>query len=161
MNRPVIALSRSAVETLRLGKRLGKALPGAGVLLLEGDLGAGKTTLAKGVAASQGVPSGEVTSPTFVLINEYDGRSRKVYHIDWYRLERVEGNDLDLSEECFADEAALSIVEWPQRGRSLLPREYVRVKLKHQGGDRRRVEISGRGGFYERWSENWRKRGRS
>lgn len=109
-------------------------------MTLSGELGAGKTTFAKGLAKALGVRSEkEVSSPTFVIIHEYEGRL-PVYHLDWYRLDRVEGTDRRLAEECF-DGRAVTLIEWPERGKEILPDRRVDVKLAHKGKELRQIEM--------------------
>ncbi len=100
-------------------------------MALSGELGAGKTTFVKGVAKGLGVRSEkEVASPTFVLIHEYKGKF-PVYHLDWYRLPAVEGPDELLAQECF-EGAGVTLVEWPERGKDLLPKKRIEVYLSHR-----------------------------
>ena len=134
-------ISDSASKTKRIGRLLGKHLTPGAVVALQGELGAGKTTLAKGIAKGLGVASERsVSSPTFVLIHEYAGRGR-VFHLDWYRLGRVEGADEAMAEECFAS-GGVTLVEWPERGGSLLPALAVRVRLAHHGPKSRTIAVS-------------------
>ena len=137
-------LSHSAAETRKIGEKIGRSLRSGDVVALSGELGAGKTTLVKGIAKGLGVPSGEeVSSPTFVLIHEYQGRE-KIYHLDWYRLKKVEGEDRFLAEECFAGDA-VTLVEWPERAKNLLPRKHLEVRLKHVSDKERRLDVEKRG----------------
>lgn len=118
------------------------------VVTLEGSLGSGKTTLAKGIARGLAVRSeAEVTSPTFTLIHEYEGRE-KIYHIDWYRLRAVRGADARLAEECFASKA-VTLVEWPERGRRVLPSERIEIRLRHAGERARHIKITAKGLQYK------------
>jgi tRNA threonylcarbamoyladenosine biosynthesis protein TsaE len=129
-----------ASQTKKLGEALGRSLKAGDVVALEGNLGAGKTTFVKGAAEGLGVTNpDDVLSPTFTMIHEYSGRI-KIYHIDWYRLDAVRGQDALLSQECF-DDNAVTFVEWPERGRALLPPCHIRVQIRHEGGDTRTVEI--------------------
>jgi len=106
-------VTRSAEETLGLARRIGEQLKGGEVFLLTGDLGAGKTVFAKGLAAGLGIDPGEVTSPTFTLVNSHDGRLRLV-HIDLYRLGVGAHEGLGL-EEIFDDKNAVTVIEWSER----------------------------------------------
>jgi tRNA threonylcarbamoyladenosine biosynthesis protein TsaE len=143
-------LTTSAAETKALGKKIGKFLAAGDVVALSGELGAGKTTFAKGLALGLGVrDEDEVASPTFTLIHEYAGRE-KIFHIDWYRLAKVEGPDRSFAEECFAANA-VTIIEWPERGRVLLPSKYLSVQMEHRGGHKRLVR------FYFRDPRMWRR----
>jgi tRNA threonylcarbamoyladenosine biosynthesis protein TsaE len=140
--------TRSAVETKQLARCLGRRLGAGDVVTLRGELGSGKTTFAKGLARSLGVHSErEVSSPTFVVIHEYEGRL-PVFHLDWYRLARVGGADRRLAEECLAADG-VTLIEWPERGADLLPPDRIDVRLRHAGGSTRSIEIRARGRKYE------------
>ncbi len=130
--------SDSEAATIALGRELARSLPGRAVVLLIGNLGAGKTTLAKGIVAGLGAASpDEVASPTFTLIHEYGGG--RVYHIDLYRLEEArEAETLGL-EEIF-DRDALVLIEWGERFPELLPRERIEIRLSARG-DEREIEV--------------------
>lgn len=140
--------SNSPAETKRIGQTIGKELKAGDVVALVGELGAGKTTIAKGIAKGLGVPNEEdVLSPSFVLIHEYEGRE-KIYHIDWYRLQSVKGSDEMLAEECFNSDG-VTLVEWAERGRDIFPRDHIRVELTHKGPKSRLIKISSQGKGYE------------
>lgn len=132
----------SAAGTLRVGRRLASRLSPGDVVTLSGDVGSGKTTLAKGLVCGLGAASAsrQVSSPTFTIIQDYPGRVR-VRHIDWYRLRTVAGVDREMAEECLADPQAVSIVEWPERAPDLVPGRAIRVRLAHAGGNRRRILV--------------------
>ncbi len=132
-------LSASSRETIRLGEKLGKKLRAGDVLALSGELGAGKTTLVRGIAKGLGVSSGQVSSPTFALVHEYEGRE-KLYHIDWYRLKAVRGKDKMLAEEILSS-GAVTLIEWPERGKDCLSKETLHICLRHKGGDRREISL--------------------
>ena len=136
-------VSRNQTETFELGVRIGGALGGGEILLLSGALGAGKTVLVKGIAHALGVDEEDVTSPSFTLVNPYEGRLR-VYHIDLYRLDEgasaAHAVDLD---EILTDEKAVVIIEWAERmGRYPLPKENVwRISIRGDGEEARRIVI--------------------
>jgi tRNA threonylcarbamoyladenosine biosynthesis protein TsaE len=136
-------VSNSQTETFDLGMRIGEALRGGEILLLSGALGAGKTVLVKGIAHALEVDEEEVTSPSFTLVNPYDGRLR-VYHIDLYRLDEgasaAHAVDLD---EILTDENAVVIIEWAERlGRYPLPEENAwRISITGDGEEPRRILI--------------------
>lgn len=115
--------TRSAAGTLALGQTIMELmLPAPRLVILRGDLGAGKTTLAKGIAQSLGANPDEVTSPTFTLVHEYRGAALRLYHLDLYRLEREE-ELLQLGlEEMEAEPDALMLVEWGEKFPSLMAR---------------------------------------
>lgn len=128
-------------ETRTAGARLGSILEAGDVVLLRGDLGAGKTCFTQGIARGLDI-SELVVSPTFVLINEYLGRQR-LYHADLYRLEEPgEVADLHLSD---STEDGVLVVEWPERDDGSLPVEYILVRLEYEGATRRRLTFSHRG----------------
>ena len=132
--------SGSTADTKKIAHKLGRRLKPGDVVTLRGELGAGKTTFTKGLAKALGVRSEKnVTSPTFVLIHEYEGRL-PLYHLDWYRLSKVEGTDRDLAEECFNGQG-VTVVEWPERGSAILPKERIEIEILHVGPSSRVIEI--------------------
>lgn len=133
--------THSEEETRTLGRQLAKALPERGVVLLIGELGAGKTTLAKGIVEGRGIAGvDDVSSPTFTLIHEY-GEPVGIYHIDLYRLNTLdEARRLGL-EELF-DQPVLTLVEWGERFPELLPDARVEIRLIHLGEDMRKIEVT-------------------
>lgn len=136
--------SHGAAETEALGGRLASALAAGDVVLVEGELGAGKTTFVRGAARALGVTV-PVTSPTFTIGHLYraDGRA-PVAHIDLYRLASLSGEDPDLLSDYVARDT-IAFVEWPAAGeRELdeLGHVAARVRLQHAGGDRREVVIT-------------------
>jgi tRNA threonylcarbamoyladenosine biosynthesis protein TsaE len=132
--------THSEEETRALGKELAQLLPEEGVVLLVGDLGAGKTTLAKGIVEGRNAaPADEVSSPTFTLIHEY-GNPVKVYHADLYRLDAAEEVGRLGLEELF-DRPALTLIEWGERFPELLPRERTEIHIDHAGDDNRLIEV--------------------
>lgn len=134
--------THSDEETQAVGRKLAAKLPASGIVLLIGELGAGKTTLTKGIAEGLGATSAdEVSSPTFTLIHEY-GDPVSVYHVDLYRLDTAEQVRRLGLEELF-DGPALLLIEWAERFPELWPDERVEVRLTHQGEDNRRIEVSG------------------
>jgi tRNA threonylcarbamoyladenosine biosynthesis protein TsaE len=128
----------SEEETIALGRRLAAELPRAGVVLLIGNLGAGKTTLAKGIVSGRGAAAeDEVASPTFTLIHEYGA---DVYHIDLYRLDEPrEVATLGL-EEIF-DRDALVLIEWGERFPALMPATRTEIRIRRTGDDAREIEV--------------------
>lgn len=133
-------ISTSEAETFRLGRELAESMPLPAHILLYGDLGAGKTAFARGLAAGFGLEeSEEVSSPTFTLINEYRGRV-KIYHIDLYRIDtgRLEGLGLD---EIFENPNAAVIVEWAERLGDFPTPGAVRVFLEYVDEGSRKIEI--------------------
>lgn len=119
------------------GARLARDLAPGDVVLVSGELGAGKTTFVRGAARALGV-AGPVTSPTFTIGRRYRGRVA-VSHVDLYRLDGLEDEDPALLADYLTPDA-VAFVEWPERAESDLPAT-VRVRMAHAGGDRRRIEI--------------------
>lgn len=138
------AATSGADETVALGRRLAERLEPGDVLALQGDLGAGKTHLAKGIAAGLGLDPAAVTSPTFTIVQEHDGGRLPLLHLDLYRVE-TEGELARLGLDELLDGDAVALVEWPERGHGWLPENTVWLRLTHDGGDRRRVERVRRG----------------
>lgn len=137
-----IARTGSPEETRRLGAALGALLAAGDVVALEGDLGAGKTVFTQGAAAGLGF-DGYVSSPTFVIVNEYAGRV-PIYHVDLYRVSSEdELLDLGYREMFYGDGVAL--VEWADRVPGLLPDERIDVAMRITGETSREIEILGRG----------------
>jgi tRNA threonylcarbamoyladenosine biosynthesis protein TsaE len=131
--------TRSGEETVALGRRIATTLPARCVVLLIGNLGAGKTTLAKGIVAGLGAaPEEEVSSPTFTLIHEY---SEHVYHIDLYRLDMaVEVRGLGLDE--LFDREAVVLVEWGERFPELMPDDRWEIVIETLGDEEREIRIT-------------------
>ena len=134
--------SRSEFDTDRLGAVLAELVPAGTTIALCGTLGAGKTRLVQAVAGALGVPREEVTSPTFVLVNEYVGGRLPVYHFDAYRL-RDEDEFLELGPEEYFDGPGLTFVEWADRVENCLPPDFLRIDIEVTGDTERRFTISG------------------
>jgi tRNA threonylcarbamoyladenosine biosynthesis protein TsaE len=126
--------THSEEETVELGRRIALALPRRAVVLLIGNLGAGKTTLAKGIVSGLGAALPEdVSSPTFTLIHEYGAGS--VYHIDLYRLD-TPSQVATLGLEEILDRDAVVLIEWGERFPELWPRERIEIRLRSEGDSR-------------------------
>ncbi len=137
--------------TLNLGAALGGLLSSGAVVLLVGQLGSGKTVLARGLARGLKVEAAyDIVSPTFTLLNVYPGRL-SLYHADLYRLDEEQAADLELLEE--ATEGVLA-VEWAERAPGLWPAEAVLIQLSPGGGERRRAHISGPAAIIEALAAN-------
>lgn len=135
------ATTTSVAETLGLGERLARALQPGDVVALEGDLGAGKTHLAKGLVRGLGGDPDEVTSPTFVLVTEH-ATDPPVRHLDLYRLETERDLDGIGLDEMLNDPEYVTLVEWPERAAVRFPAHTIRLRLAHEGGDRRTVSLA-------------------
>ena len=129
----------SEEETIALGERLAGMLPARGVALLIGDLGAGKTTLAKGIVKGRGAAQPEeVSSPTYTLIHEYGGG--RVYHVDLYRLDDPrEAARLGLDELFERD--ALTLVEWGERFPQLMPAGRTEIRIRAIENEEREIQV--------------------
>ena len=137
-----------SAATEALGRLLGKHAQDGDVLCLSGDLGAGKTLLSRGVAAALGVEPDEVTSPTFAIMNVYEGRELEVRHFDLYRLNRPEElEDIGFAE--YAGGEGVTLIEWAELFSEQLPEEYLQVERRHEGAGRRAV-LTAQGERYER-----------
>ncbi len=143
--------THSAEETIAVGRELAKFLDPPKVMLLRGDLGAGKTTLVKGIAAAMGAAEPEeVTSPTFTLIHEYAGRSVEhaklgesilLYHLDLYRIENQRQLDTLGIEELMTPQGVL-LIEWGEKFPSVTARRDGEIAIETLHGDERRITLS-------------------
>ena len=135
-------ISNNPTETFDLGNRVGQHLIGGEILLLTGPLGAGKTIFVKGITSALGIDPEEVTSPSFTLVNPYEGRLL-LYHIDLYRLDEgasaAHAVDLD---ELLANESAVIVIEWAERlGGYPLPSNVWRIAISGDGEDPRKITL--------------------
>ncbi|MFH1191727.1 MAG: tRNA (adenosine(37)-N6)-threonylcarbamoyltransferase complex ATPase subunit type 1 TsaE, partial [Candidatus Omnitrophota bacterium] len=120
-------LSLSVNQTLRLGKKIAGNLSAGDIILLSGSLGAGKTVLAKGIAQGLGINKNTVLSPTFVLLRVYQGK-HLLQHFDFYRIKTLKDIfSLGYQEYLYSD--AVTLIEWPERLKFLLPKEFLKIKL--------------------------------
>jgi tRNA threonylcarbamoyladenosine biosynthesis protein TsaE len=134
-----VCQTTSAAETEALGAGLAEQLRPGDVVLVSGDVGAGKTTLIRGACRALGV-SGPITSPTFTIGHRYAGGRVPVSHLDLYRLEGLEGEDPALLDD-YVDSGSVAFVEWPAVAAPRLNvRRTVRVRIFHAGGDTRTIE---------------------
>jgi tRNA threonylcarbamoyladenosine biosynthesis protein TsaE len=134
------AETTSPEATRALGARLAAALGPGDVVALDGDLGAGKTQFIKGLCAALGVPPEQVTSPTFTLVHEYEGTDGPIYHIDAYRIERIEElYELGFEDYVYGD--GICLIEWAERIAPMLPDDALRLCLTHLDGTRRQIDV--------------------
>jgi tRNA threonylcarbamoyladenosine biosynthesis protein TsaE len=131
----------SEEETIALGEKLAHQLPRHAAVLLIGNLGAGKTTLAKGIAKGLGAADpDQVSSPTFTLIHEY-GNLRKIYHVDLYRLDRV-GEVAALGLDELFEKDSVVLVEWGERFPQIMPSERIEIRIEAGKGDQREITVT-------------------
>jgi tRNA threonylcarbamoyladenosine biosynthesis protein TsaE len=132
--------SNSDAETRDIGRRIGERLKRGDVVCLYGDLGAGKTTMVKGIASALGISERDITSASFTIIAEYDA-GVPFYHIDLYRLTPEQIPDLGLHEYLGSD--GISVIEWAERAEGEVPDDSIRISLYHKEEDLREIEIRG------------------
>jgi tRNA threonylcarbamoyladenosine biosynthesis protein TsaE len=134
-------LSHNKEETIAFGELIGKAAPGGSVIAFRGDLGAGKTTLSKGIAQGLGIDE-EVTSPTYTIVSEYRGRLA-LYHIDAYRL----AGESDFAEiggyDMLESAGSLCLIEWSERLPGIVNDSTAIIDIRVEHGDERRLSLSG------------------
>jgi tRNA threonylcarbamoyladenosine biosynthesis protein TsaE len=134
----MIATTASETETAAVGRDLAQSLRPGDTVLLHGELGAGKTAFVRGLAEGLGVPPGDVSSPTFTLIQEYRGGRLPLFHVDLYRLDDPrEIDDLGLEEIAAGGVVA---IEWAEKLRQP-PAEAIAVRITHGDGDSRTIQI--------------------
>ena len=135
-------ISHSAEETIEFGRRLADRLSPPKVVLLRGDLGAGKTTMVKGIAEGfEAATQDDVTSPTFTLIHEYRGPKVKVYHIDLYRIDTQRELDT-LALDDLMEANSVLLIEWGEKFERFRTDRDVEIAIEHKGGDERKVVVS-------------------
>jgi len=132
-------VSTSAAETEALGARVAARLAAGDVVVISGDVGAGKTTLIRGACRALGIEE-PVTSPTFTIGQRYGGGRLPVSHLDLYRLQSLEGEDPALLDDYLGSDG-VAFVEWPAVGVERLGRPALEIRLEHAGGEQRAIEI--------------------
>ena len=131
--------SNSPEETMRLGRRMGESLQAGSVIALTGELGCGKTLLTRGICGGLDVPLQHVNSPTFILVNEYQGRM-PVFHMDMYQLaDASDGIELGMIDYLSRIESGIMIIEWAERIMSLLPEDTLKVRFDILAENRRHL----------------------
>lgn len=130
-------MSHSEKETEEIARSFAESVNPGDIVCLFGDLGAGKTNFTRGFVQAFGIPADEVDSPTFTIINEYEGEF-SVYHMDCYRLEHhSEALEIGIEEYLYGD--GICIIEWPERILEVLPEEIIRVKIESLGEHSRKI----------------------
>lgn len=134
-------ISRSPAETETVGFRIGSLLRAGMLVKLYGELGAGKTTMVKGIARAFGIEKDDVISPSFTIITEYKS-SPRFYHLDLYRI--AGSRDLESTGiwDCIG-ENSVTVVEWPEHAEDELPKDALSVRISHKNLDERDIEIEG------------------
>jgi tRNA threonylcarbamoyladenosine biosynthesis protein TsaE len=146
-------MAATPAQTRRIGERIGKRLRAGDAVLLSGDLGAGKTVLAQGIGKGLGVTD-PIKSSSFVIMNEYDGFSLRMFHADLYRLE----DPAQVAELALDEMAArgVLVIEWPERALGELPAEHLRIHLAYTSARGREIVVDARGERYQRLVERLR-----
>ena len=133
-------LSDSLPKTREIGHFIAKSLKPGDVVCLHGDLGAGKTHLAKGIASYFGIDDDEVQSPTFTIINEYQGKDIPVYHFDFYRIgDPREALRMGIEEYFYGE--GICMIEWPSKISEYIPDQAINVHMHHRGGHNREILV--------------------
>ena len=140
-------------DTQKLGTFLESQIPDGAVVSLIGSLGTGKTTLVRAIASAGGENPQDVSSPTFVLIQEYTAGRRPIYHFDAYRI-ADDDEFLELGPEEYFDSTGVTFVEWADRVVNCLPESYIRISVEHTGDASRRYTISAVGSQFQNFLKN-------
>ena len=142
-------ITHSPEETIDLGKKIGSLLKKGDFIAFSGDLGAGKTTLTRGIAIGCGLDD-EVTSPTFSIVNEYDSKI-PIYHFDMYRI--INSTELEFTE--FYDyplDESIFIIEWSENIKDIIPPDAIRIDIKYIDENTREVSVEGDLRFADTWN---------
>lgn len=143
----MMLISRSVNKTKAIGSRIAKLAKPGDIICLYGNLGSGKTVLAKGIAQGLGVNPDSVISPTFVILRPYNTKPQ-LYHFDLYRLAAQKDIEaLGIEDYFYSD--AISVIEWPDRLACFLPKEFLKIELKIKNKNSRALKISGLGKYYK------------
>ena len=136
----MLTVTNSASETRALGEQLASGLRPGDTVILEGELGAGKSELARGIARGLGVNE-TVTSPSFTILNVYESGRCPLYHFDWYRLESEEElYELGMDEYLGGD--GIAVVEWAERCPDAVPEDCIRIRLEATGEETRQITVN-------------------
>ena len=132
--------SHSEKQTLSAGRKIAKSLKEGDVVCLYGDLGSGKTVLTKGIASGLGISFMDIISPTFVLLRRYQGKKR-LNHFDFYRVKNAE-EIINLGYEEYFYDRDITVIEWPDRLGTMLPREFLKIELRVKSDNERIIKMS-------------------
>lgn len=141
-------ISGSAKDTIRIGRKIAKNLERSDIICLFGQLGSGKTVLTKGIAEGLGIEGKRVTSPSFILMRQHSGGKLPLYHLDLYRLNNNEDIvNLGYEEYLYGD--GVTVIEWAERLKKLLPAEYLRIELSLKSKSNRLLNLTACGEHYQ------------
>lgn len=138
-------------ETEKLGFAIGQAVGEGDVICLSGDLGTGKTALARGIALAKGVPENEITSPTFAIMNIYKGKDSDLRHFDLYRLNRAEELE-DIGFDEYVGGCGITMIEWADLFSEEMPEEYLQIDISVEKSGRK-IVLEPHGRHYEELCE--------
>lgn len=141
-------LSKSAAETIKVGRIISGSLSKGDIICLFGQVGSGKTVLTKGIALGLGVKEEDVISPSFVLLRQYNKARIPLFHFDFYRLKLTQ-EIISLGYEEYLYDSGVSVIEWPDRLNYLLPAEFLGVKFSVIGDTKRGINFSAFGRRYK------------
>ena len=147
-NKQMHITSRTPQETEHIGSLLGEMLIRGDIIALAGELGTGKTTFVRGMACGMGIERAEVASPSFTLVNEYEG-PLPLYHIDLYRLED-EHELLGIDYDDYIKGDGVAVIEWADRISQAVPRESLWIRLQYRDAERRDIMFQAKGERYEK-----------
>lgn len=142
MDKEYSIISNSPAETMDLGRKIAELIKIPSLILLKGELGTGKTLITKALALDLGY-KGEVTSPTFNLVQEYQGEF-EIIHMDLYRLNRTE-ELFEIGFEDYLNRNAVILIEWPELAFPLIPAEFIFIEIEKISAEKRRITIKGEG----------------
>lgn len=146
----MIYTTHSADETIALGEKIGRKLSKGDVIAFKGDLGAGKTTITRGISIGLGLGD-NVTSPTFSLVNEYRGKDKSLIHFDMYRISN--SDDIELTGFWdYIEEGCILAVEWSENISDVIPQNSIIISFKRTGDNTREIEILGDERFDDTWN---------
>jgi tRNA threonylcarbamoyladenosine biosynthesis protein TsaE len=146
-------ISNSVNDTIKIGRALAKNLKQGDIICLFGELGSGKTVLTKGIALGLGIARGRVISPSFVLIRAHLKAKLPLYHFDLYRLKSPR-DIAALGYEEYLYGEGVTVIEWADRLKYLLPKEFLKVELSFKGASQRLLKFSASGRRYKELSKN-------
>ena len=141
-------ISKSVNETIKIGKVIARSLKSGDIICLFGKLGSGKTVLVKGIAEGLGIKREKIISPSFVLIREHRQAKLPLYHFDLYRLKSVSAI-LGLGYEGYFYDEGVTVIEWADRLKYLLPGESLRIEISFRRDSQRLLEFSAKGSRYK------------